>query len=49
MAKTKVGNYVFRPGISYNSNKFLNAWNALTANKDFLKADLQYFLKTLIL
>ena len=39
MAKTKVGNYVFRPGISYNSNKFLNAWNALTANKDFLKAE----------
>ena len=39
MAKTKVGNYVFRPGISYNGNKFLNAWNALTANKDFLKAE----------
>ena len=39
MAKTKVDNYVFRPGISYNANKYPAAYDALTNNTEFLKAE----------
>src|SRR6056300_380622 len=39
MAKTKVENYVFRPGISYLGNKYPAAYSALTSNKDFLIAE----------
>ena len=39
MAKTKVDNYVFRPGISYNGNKYPAAYSAIESNIDFLKAE----------
>ena len=39
MAKTKVENYIFRPGISYNANKYPAAYSALESNIDFLKAE----------
>jgi len=48
MAKTKVENYVFRPGISYNGNKYPAAYSALNSNKDFLKAEAVAYINSRI-
>jgi hypothetical protein len=48
MAKTKVDNYVFRPGISYLGNKYLAAYSALENNTQFLKAEAVAYINSRI-
>jgi hypothetical protein len=39
MAKTQIKNYVFKPGIGLNDNRFPNAYNLLSANKSFIQKE----------
>ena len=39
MAKKKINNYVFRPGISFNGNFAPNAFTSIQSNIDFLKKE----------
>ena len=39
MAKKKINNYKFKPGIGYTENLFPNAYALLSANKAFLQAE----------
>lgn len=48
MAKKKIAQYVFEPGISKNSNLLPNAVALLTANKEFLKAMVVAFINNQI-
>ena len=48
MAKTKVDNYVFRPGISYAGNKYPAAYSALESNRDFLLAEYKAYIDSRI-
>lgn len=44
MAKKKINNYVFRPGMSYADNLFPNAYASIAANKEHLKKELSAFI-----
>jgi len=44
MAKKKINNYVFRPGISYTDNLFPSAYASIAANKEHLKKELSAFI-----
>ena len=44
MAKKKIGNYKFKPGIGYTENLFPNAYALLNANKAFLQAETGQFI-----
>ena len=44
MAKRKINNYVFEPGISKDANLFPNAYALFVANKEFLKAQVVAFI-----
>lgn len=48
MAKKKILNYVFEPGISKDANLFPNAVNLLEQNKDFLQAMVVAFINNQI-
>ena len=39
MAKTQIKNYVFKPGIGVNDNRYPNAYNLLSANKTFIQKE----------
>lgn len=39
MAKTQIKNYVFKPGIGANDNRFPNAYSLLSANKTFIQKE----------
>ena len=39
MAKKKIYNYKFYPGLGLNDNTYPNAWALLTTNKDFIKKE----------
>ena len=39
MAKKRIGNYVFQPGVSSSSNAYPNAYSLLLANVDFIKKE----------
>jgi len=43
MAKKKLLNYVFEPGLSKDSNAFPNAYALLSANKAFIQAQVVAF------
>jgi hypothetical protein len=49
MAKQKIQDYVFLPGVSSNSNAFPNAYSLLTSNKEFLKKEAVAFINAQIL
>jgi len=38
MARTRITEYKFTPGISYIGNKYPNAWALFVANIEFMKA-----------
>ena len=40
MAKKKINNYKFKPGIGYTENLYPNAYALLTANKAFIQAEI---------
>lgn len=44
MAKRRVSRYVFEPGISKDTNLYPNAYALLTANKDYLLAELVAYI-----
>ena len=44
MAKKKINNYKFKPGIGYTENLFPNAYALLNANKAFLQAETGEFI-----
>lgn len=44
MAKKKINNYKFKPGIGYTENLFPNAYALLNANKAFLQAETGQFI-----
>ena len=44
MAKKKINNYKFKPGIGYTENLFPNAYALLSANKAFLQAETGQFI-----
>ena len=44
MAKKKIGNYKFKPGIGYTENIFPNAYALLNTNKAFLQAETGQFI-----
>jgi len=44
MAKKKIDQYVFKPGISYLGNKHPNGWALYNANKAFMLAEAKAFL-----
>jgi len=37
MAKKRIQQYIFVPGVSGNSNAYPNAYDLITANKEFIK------------
>ena len=39
MAKTKIDNYVFRPGMSYKGNLSPNAYSLISRNKNYIIAE----------
>ena len=39
MAKTQLKNYVFKPGIGFNDNRFPNAYGLLSTNKAFIQKE----------
>ena len=39
MAKTQIKNYVFKPGIGANDNRYPNAYALLSANKEFIQKE----------
>ena len=39
MAKKKIYNYKFYPGLGLNDNTYPNAWALLTTNKDFIQKE----------
>jgi hypothetical protein len=48
MAKQRIQNYVFLPGVSSSSNAFPNAYSLLTSNKEFLKTEIRAFINAQI-
>lgn len=48
MAKHRIQNYVFLPGVSSSSNAYPNAYSLLTSNKEFIKAELKAFINAQI-
>ena len=44
MAKKKINNYKFKPGIGYTENLYPNAYALLTANKAFIQAETGQFI-----
>jgi hypothetical protein len=44
MAKKKINNYVFRPGMSYSGNLNPNAYASILANREHLKKELSGFI-----
>ena len=44
MAKKKIDQYVFKPGISYLGNKNPNAWALYDANINFMRAEAMAFI-----
>ena len=49
MAKKKINNYKFKPGIGYKENLFPNAYALLSANKAFLQAETGQFITERVL
>ena len=39
MAKTQIKNYIFKPGIGANDNRYPNAYSLLSANKKFIQKE----------
>lgn len=48
MAKQRIQNYVFLPGVSSSSNAYPNAYSLLTENKEFLKAETKAYINAQI-
>jgi hypothetical protein len=46
MAKTQIKNYVFKPGIGANDNRFPNAYGLLSANKEFIQKEATSWIQT---
>ena len=46
MAKTQIKNYVFKPGIGANDNRFPNAYGLLSANKEFIQKESTAWIQT---
>ena len=44
MAKKKIGNYKFKPGIGYSENLFPNAYALLNTNRAFIQAETGQFI-----
>jgi len=44
MARTRITDFVFTPGISYTGNKFPNAWALFDANIAFMKAEVSAYV-----
>jgi len=49
MARTRITEYKFTPGISYIGNKYPNAWALFDANIAFMKAEVKAFINNKIL
>ena len=49
MARTRITEYKFTPGISYIGNKYPNAWALFDANITFMKAEVKAFINNKIL
>ena len=45
MAKKKIHNYVFRPGIGLDDNKYPNAWSLINQNQDFIKKEVAAWIQ----
>jgi len=45
MAKKKIYNYKFYPGLGLNDNTYPNAWSLLTQNKEFIKAEVAAWIQ----
>jgi hypothetical protein len=48
MAKQRIQNYVFLPGVSSSSNAYPNAYSLLSTNKEFLKAETKAYINAQI-
>ena len=48
MAKQRIQNYVFLPGVSSSSNAYPNAYSLLLENKEFLKAEAKAYINAQI-
>ena len=46
MAKTQIKNYVFKPGIGVNDNRYPNAYGLLSANKEFIQKEATSWIQT---
>jgi hypothetical protein len=44
MAKTQLKNYVFKPGIGANDNRFPNAYNLINSNKTFIQKEMSAYV-----
>ena len=44
MAKTQIKNYVFKPGIGANDNRFPNAYGLISSNKEFIQKEMSAFI-----
>ena len=44
MAKKKISNYKFKPGIGYTDNQYPNAYTLLKNNKLFIQAETAQFI-----
>ena len=45
MAKKKINNYVFRPGIGLDDNRYPNAWSLINQNQDFIKKEVAAWIQ----
>ena len=45
MAKKKINNYVFRPGIGLDDNKYPNAWSLINQNQNFIKREVAAWIQ----
>lgn len=44
MAKTQIKNYVFKPGIGANDNRYANAYNLIKSNKSFIQKETSAYI-----
>ena len=48
MAKKKIENYVFRPGLGIDDNAYPNAWSLINQNYNFIKKEVAAWIQTQI-
>ena len=49
MAKKRISNYVFYPGVSSDSNAYPNAYSLLKANKTFITKEASSYLASRVI